>query len=92
MIEWTATARFQLIRNPPEYLRPGHHFSVSKSGPDAFENRPKRLSLLSADPCLSAQPGDIPIGLPSLQLPGIDDLGPFAKKEMGRKPMPLNFS
>ena len=51
-------------------------------GTNALEDRPQHLALRLRQPGLSAEPRDIAIRLPVLQLPCIDHLLPFGEKKM----------
>ena len=51
-------------------------------GANALEDRPQHRALRLRQPRLSAEPRDIAIRLPVLQLPGIDHLLPFGEQKM----------
>jgi hypothetical protein len=51
---------------------------------DALEDGPQHPALLLGQACLAAQPSDVTVRLPGIELPRIYDLGPFREEEARR--------
>ncbi len=71
----------QLVGEPAEDVRPGHQLALGQGAAEMLKDRPQDLALVAADPGLAAETRDVAIGLPGLQLPGIDHVGPFGEQE-----------
>ena len=78
-------------RDATEQIGPGDGLAFGETGPNALEDRPQDLALLAADAGLATEPGDIAIVFPARELPGVDDLAPFADQKPQREPMPLDL-
>ena len=65
-----------------EHLRPGDLALSFQAFPDPLEDGPQHLALGFGQPCLAAEACDIAIGLPALELPGVDHLFPLRQQEM----------
>jgi hypothetical protein len=64
-----------------EQIGPGDGLAFSQTSPNALENRPQDLALLTADAGLATEPGDTPVILPTRQLPSVYDLALLADQE-----------
>src|SRR5262249_16897545 len=67
-----------------EQSRMGDQVPLFQARPDLLEDRPQRRALWLRQPGLSPEPGNVAIGLPAVQLPGVDDLLPFRKRGRGK--------
>ena len=55
--------------------------SFAKGGPQLGKNRPQNGALRSCQTRLAAEPCDVPVVLPALELPGVDDVGSIPSTE-----------
>jgi hypothetical protein len=63
----------------------GDQAPVVQAGADAIEDRPEADPLRLRQARLTAQPPDVPVRLPALQLPGVNDRLPLREQETGIK-------
>jgi hypothetical protein len=49
---------------------------------DLLEDRPQDPALSLGELGLSSEPGDVAVGVPLLELPGVDDLLPLCQQEV----------
>ena len=75
---YTSECRRQSLEKP----WPSQMTALPKALPNAFEDRPQRLTLLRLKSRLAPEPRNVAIGLPRIQLPSVDDLFPFAFKKL----------
>ncbi len=62
---------------------------LSQTRTDAFEDRPEQLALLLAEPGLPPNPCYVPVRLPRIELPGVNDVIPLRLKEARSEPVRL---
>ena len=79
------------IRQPTEDIRPRHSAAVSQPRTDTFEDGPKGLALLAADPGFSPEARHVAVILPRPKLPSVHDVVPFSDQELRREPVPLDL-
>ena len=68
-------------RDTTEQSGPRDGFTFGETGPHTLENRPQDLALFTANAGLATEPGDIPIVLPTRELPWVNDIAPLADQE-----------
>ena len=58
---------------------------------DLLENRPQDFPAAFGQASFAAQAGDIPVGFPTVELPGIHNLFPFGGQEVAAEGMPVDL-
>ena len=76
----------------PEQVGVRYQSPVLELEPNTLENRPEHDPLLLRQTCLPAQPHDVTICLPRVQLPGVNNLLPLHDQEMQAKLVSIDFS
>src|SRR5690606_28958105 len=82
MIECRPRERRGLCREPMEHRCLGDEVALAHRGTRALEDRPEDLALLLGETRLAPEAADVAVGLPGIELPGVDDGRPFAPEEV----------
>ena len=81
-IEWRILALGDRVRQRREQAGVRDQLLRIQPGDDPLEDRPQNLALRLRQAGLPAEPGDVAIGFPGFQLPGVDQLLPFRQQKL----------